>query len=136
MVKTDDILDSADKLISTNRIWVRYFDHEERIRNAPKQSFFGRLSKKKGFIIGSYPAQKEMDAILTGLISTFFFDQANEVIFNMATTAPYARLMGLVGFLKSGNYYETLKMYLMRKTLDETRKQFVIERWIQLSQLY
>ena len=126
MVKTDDIIDSVNKLINTNRIWVRYFNDDDMIKNAPKHSFYHRLSKKKALVLrGNW---RQFDELLNSISSTFFFDNVNTVLFNIASLASYARLAGLVGFLNLGNYDETLAVFYMRKNLDETRKQFIFER--------
>ena len=127
LVKTDDIIDSLPKLMGTRRIWIRYFDGEAKIRNAPERSFFGKLAKKKALVIGSKASKKWFDEIIKST-SHFYFDTANSVLFNMASIAPFAHLKELVAFLKTDSFYETLNVLYMRASLDEPRKQFIIQR--------
>lgn len=130
LIKTDDLIDSLPRLISTRRVWVRFFDIDEKLQNAPKRSFLAKLSKKNALVLGNRVGFKELEEQITrkGINSFFFFESQNSVLFSMAYLAPMAAAMDLVGFLNFGNYYETLNAFYIRKSLDAGRKRFVEQR--------
>ena len=129
LVNTDDIIDSADKLIGTRRVWVRHFDNEEKIRNAPERSLFAKLRKKKAIVIGE-PNRNQIEELIKPLSSHVYFDEAVSVLFNFIVLEPHAQMMNLVAFFKAANLYETLSVVFMRKSLDGERKKFVAQRFL------
>lgn len=128
LVKTDGLVDSLPKLIKTRQILVRFFGGEEKIKSAPEKSFFGRLAKKKALVLGGKMTPDKISKIMKSMTSHIYFGNIYGVLFNLAILASHAQSNGLVVFLKQDNFYETLSVYYMRASLDEARKQFIIQR--------
>ena len=126
MVNTDDIIDSADKLLHTHRILVRNFERDEKIRNAPKRSLFAKLAKKKAIVLEK--GIQEVYGLLKQLSSLVFFDSIGVVVFTIVNFGSHAQMMNLVAFLKDTQLCETVYLICMRKSLDGARKKFVAQR--------
>ena len=127
---TDEILDSASKLIATPKMLVVNFEEDGTLRRALEQSFLGRLAKKHRFVHNA-PISKEQQIALMKqpLDSMFFFSSEIYLCFTLSFFAAFANQGGLIAFVSTRIYSESfLRVFYLRRSLEEEKKRFVHSR--------
>ena len=129
-IKTDEIINSVSKLLSTPKLLVVNFEEDSTLKRALEHSFLGRLNKKRRFV-HSAPISKEQQETLRKqrLDSFYFFSSEVYICFTLSFFAPFANREGLVGFLRTQIYSESsLRVMYLRRGLEEEKKRFVLRR--------
>lgn len=127
IVRTDEIVDSAAKLICTSKPLLIHWRESDLVKLAPERSFLKTISRKK--ILELNKMNDFLKRIkTTGIDFYVVFAVQSGLVHFMAIMARHAKDVGSVAFLKSTDYYERLAVYEMRKSLEEERKQFINSR--------
>lgn len=125
-IRTDELVDSPSKLISTSKPLLIHWRESDLIKMAPEQSFLKTISKKKIFEI--YGLRDLIWIQNSGINQFVVFAVQSGLVHFIAIMSRHAKRAGLVAFIKSTNYYERLSVFEMRKSLDVDRKKFINSR--------
>lgn len=128
VVRTDEIIDSAAKIMSTKRTISIILDQLEEFTKAPESSFMGKLNKKGMFVVGARPFD-EREQLLKDITNYYFFEREIGLNYLMSNLAALSSHLNLVIFRKLSSYYETVDVIGLRRTLDEPKKRFIRQRY-------
>lgn len=122
-VSTDQIINSASKLIETSKILMMEGHHFHFLKTAPKGSFLNKLSRKKIFVYrGSREDKERLKANRNNYI---IFTSEVGLGYFMNVHAYFAHSVHSIAFVKLTGYHEILTCYQMRRSLDEERKRHI-----------
>ena len=124
-VPTDKLVDSTAKLIATSKTLAFRSNDLDLIRMAPDGSFLKRLSEKNTFLIKRLGDFVRMQT--SGINNFIILDNEISLVYYMNILG-HARNRSSVAFLPSTDYYESLVVFLMRRSLGEERKRFIKSR--------
>lgn len=124
-VRTEDIVDSPPKLISTSKTVVFGDGEEELVKTAPEGSFLNRLSKKKFLVLDS---AKSFVRIQKELNNYVLFTSSLFVVYLTNLFSKHAKKIGSVAFIESIDFYERLCVFQIRKDLEKESKRFINSR--------
>ena len=122
-IPTDQIVDSASKLIGTTKTLAMKSSEISFFKEAPENSFLNRLTRKNTFVLLYMSDFARMKAF--GIHRYVIFAAELELAYVMTQLAEHGKHIGSVGYVKSTSYYEILLCYQMRRSLDEKRKRHI-----------
>ena len=130
IIKTEELIDSPDKLLASKKVMVIFFDQLEMLAEAPDGSFLKQLYAKQRFIFTGEASRTNWDSLFsTGLDSYFMFGSDVHSLFFLAAVAPNANSFGQIAFVQPDySYYENLNVFYLRRGLDAERKKFIHRR--------
>ena len=123
-VPTDEIVDSASKLLGTSKTLIIDGFMSEILRRAPKNSLLNGLSGKKLFKVHSLGDLRRIKAVDEYVL--FIKNAALDA--SMLLLVQPAKRIGSVAFMKATDYFESLVAFQMRRDLDEKRKRLIDSR--------
>ena len=126
VVSTDEIVDSIPKLIGTSKTLAFAEDESDLVRMAPEGSFLKRLSQKRMVVVEDLSDLNRMKT--DGLDHYVAFMKENSLAHFIALQSQHAHDVGLVAFIKSTSYYESLVGFQMRQSLDKESKRLINSR--------
>lgn len=127
IIRTDEIIDSSSRIMSSKRIMTVILDELETLTKASDNSFLGKLNKKSIFWIG-YNPQEETQQILRDSTNHFFFEREVGLKFLIQALASLVRHLNVVAFMGPTIYYEAIDVIAIRRSLDWQKKQFIHHR--------
>lgn len=126
-VQTDEIVDSAAKLVDTPKMLVVSLAGSGRLRSAPERSFLNRLSRRKFEVLNTLNELEQMKA--RGLNQYVIFSAEIGLIYTASLFSQHANDVGSVAFVSPTGYYESLSVFLMRRSLGKEQKEFINSGW-------
>ena len=123
-VPTDQVVDSAAKLIGTSKTLTFHVKELNSVMTAPEGSFLKQLSKKDIFVVDGFNSLVQIKAI--GIDNFVFFAEKARAIYFLTILSQHAG--DSVVFSKENNYYELLGAFPMRASLDKERKRLLNSR--------
>ena len=125
-IDTEQIVDSAAKLLDTSRTLVLDYTSSNRVKTAPDGSFLKRLSGKAGPVVNTFSDFKKLTKNEVDRYAFFAVEIAISCI--MSVLSQSAKEQDLVAFMKPTPYFESLIAMSMRRDLDDERKRFINSR--------
>lgn len=115
--------------METKKTLITLFNDEPILMDAPKGSFLKKIASKSIFIVRPFVSDGKTEELLkNGIASYFLFAKQINLLGLMFTLAPYASAVKLVAFMKPTSYYESLRVFYLRKNLDPIKKRFIHNR--------
>lgn len=122
-VPTDEIVDSPVKLISTSKTLTVGQGGLLMIKQAPTNSFLGRLSSKEFFEL----SMKKLGHMKTNIDRYVFLGDEVGLSQLIGLLSRHAHSVGMVAFRNPTVYYETLLGFKMRRNLKAKLRKFINE---------
>ena len=120
-VQTDEIFDSAAKLVATPKTLVTDYEGLKMLKDAPEGSFLKRLSTKEFLEIDL----NHFDRMKANVNRYVVLGNEVALVQLIILLSQHAHRIGAVAFRKSTVYYESLVGFRMRRSLEEERKRFI-----------
>ena len=129
-IKTDEIINSPSKLLSTSKLLVVNFEEDSTLRRALEHSFLGRLAKKSRFVHSAPISREQQDTLKKrGLDTIYFFSSEVYICFTLSFLAEFANKDGLVAMVRTEIYSESfLRVFYLRRGLEKRNKLFIHKR--------
>lgn len=125
-VQTDQIVDSASKLIDTSKPLNIYKRESSLLLGAPEGSFLHRLGKKQIVVLRYLSDLIQIQKV--GVDRYLYLNEETALPFLMNLLASSAKKANLLAFIKPTGYYEALVSLRVRANLDEERKRYINSR--------
>ena len=130
IVNTNEIIDSNEKLLTTNKTLVVDNLDLEYFASLPKNNILSKLVKRKkenNQYLTVIDMEKLKEIIKKFKSSSFFILNSKDKVFEYLLICA-AFIKNPIIFRKPTNYHETVYMYEMRKNLQNNKKKF-IHQW-------
>lgn len=134
VIKTDELIDSREKIENTNKILYLSMDMIDTFRNAPENSFLKRLYEKKLYenrlAIVTWLDDKAMKNINKYGITSYYLFMRETVLLGHLSVLAFRKMQAKqFVFSKSNSYREDLRAIYMRKSLDIKKKEIIKRRY-------